>query len=279
MENLKIYAFADEADSNILGQIEALKRNGLNGLEIRGVDGENISDISLEKARQVKKQLDDNDLVVWSIGSPIGKIGIEEDFKEHFKKFVHTLEIAKVFECKNIRMFSFYMPKDKNLDDYKKQVFERMDALLEKAKEYDVRLCHENEKGIYGDNIERCLELYKKFPSLCGVFDPANFVQCGVDSLKAWKTLKPYIYYMHIKDAKSDGVVVPAGLGDGNLKAVINDYIKSGGTNFTMEPHLAVFEGFQNLENGQEENEFMYENQSVAFDTACNAFKDILKGE
>lgn len=51
MKDIKIYAFADEADTNIDGQIKALLRNELDGLEIRGVDGINISEISVEKAK------------------------------------------------------------------------------------------------------------------------------------------------------------------------------------------------------------------------------------
>ena len=74
---MRIYAFADEASPAIDGQIAAMRRNGLNGLEIRGVDGENISTISLEKAKEVRRKLDDAGLCIWSIGSPIGKIDIE----------------------------------------------------------------------------------------------------------------------------------------------------------------------------------------------------------
>ena len=47
MKDVKIFAFADEASKIIDEQIIALKRNGLNGLEIRGVDGTNISDITI----------------------------------------------------------------------------------------------------------------------------------------------------------------------------------------------------------------------------------------
>ena len=47
MKNVNIYAFADEASPDIDGQIAAMKRNGLQGVEIRGVDGQTISDISL----------------------------------------------------------------------------------------------------------------------------------------------------------------------------------------------------------------------------------------
>ena len=73
---MKIYAFADEASPSIDEQIAAMKRNGLNGLEIRGVDGENVSVISLNKAREVRRKLEDAGLSVWSIGSPIGKTAI-----------------------------------------------------------------------------------------------------------------------------------------------------------------------------------------------------------
>ena len=59
MKNINIYAFADEASSQIDNQIIAMQRNGLSGLEIRGVDGENVSSISLEKAKEVKKKMDD----------------------------------------------------------------------------------------------------------------------------------------------------------------------------------------------------------------------------
>ena len=48
----KLCAFADESSSAMAGQIAALKRNDIPYLEIRGVDGENIKDISLDKAKE-----------------------------------------------------------------------------------------------------------------------------------------------------------------------------------------------------------------------------------
>lgn len=53
---MRIYAFADEASPDIDGQIAALRENGLDGLEIRNVDGVNVSDISAAKAREVRKK-------------------------------------------------------------------------------------------------------------------------------------------------------------------------------------------------------------------------------
>ena len=277
MEKFNIYAFADEADKSIDGQINAMLRNNLKGLEIRGVDGENISDISLDKAKEVKEKLDANGLITWSIGSPIGKINITDDFAPHLDKFKHTLEIANILGSKNIRLFSFYIPK--NADIYKNEVLDRMGKFLEVAKNTGINLCHENEKGIFGDTPERCLELFKALPDLKGIFDPANFVQCGVDTLKAWKLLKGNTYYMHIKDAKKDGFVVPSGFGDGNVKEIVENYIARGRKNLTMEPHLAVFDGLKNLEKEGDTSaigEFEYESNEIAFDTACNTFKKLL---
>ena len=104
----KLYAFADEANKMMDGQIAAMIRNGLNGLEIRGVDGENVSKITLEKAKEVRRKLDDNGLVTWSIGSPIGKIALDR-WEEHAERLKHTLEIANILGAKNLRMFSFFM--------------------------------------------------------------------------------------------------------------------------------------------------------------------------
>jgi len=280
MKDIKIYAFADEADSNIDGQIEAMKRNGLDGLEIRGVDGQNISDISNEKAKEVKLKLDNAGLITWSIGSPIGKININDDFSAHKEKFKHTLEIAKILNSDNMRIFSFYMPENEEPAKYNKnQVIEYLAEMCEIAKPYNINLCHENEKGIYGDIPERCLEIHKALPNLKGIFDPANYVQCNVDTLKAWEMLKDYIFYLHIKDAQKDGFVVPAGNGNGNVEAIVKDFIENGGKDFTIEPHLTVFSGLSALERVGEETkiaEFKYPDADTAFDAACNAFKNII---
>lgn len=279
MQDIKIFAFADEAATEIDGQIRALKRNELAGLEIRGVDGQNISDITPKKAKEVKAKLDCEGLSVWSIGSPIGKIEIGDDFEAHKEKLKRTLEIANVLDCKNIRMFSFFMPENEDKLRYSSEVIWKVGEMAEIAKQSKIFLCHENEKGIYGDTPKACLELFKAIPLLKGVFDPANFVQCKVNTITAWETLKDHIYYMHIKDANKRNIVVPAGEGEGNIRYIANEYIRRGGRVFTMEPHLAVFEGFAALEKEGESidtSQFTYDSADTAFDTACDAFKKLI---
>ena len=280
MEKMRLFAFADEADKLVDGQIAAMKRNGLQGLEVRGVDGVNVSKITLDKAREVRQKLDDNGLVTWSIGSPIGKIKLEDDFDAHLDTLRHCLEVADILGAKNLRLFSFYMPKDEDPTPYKNEVIDRMGAFLDVARGSGVLLCHENEKGIYGDIATRCLELHQALPELGGIFDPANFVQCGQDTLAGWELLKEHIHYLHIKDALADGSVVPAGKGVGNVPYIVKEFIARGGNAATMEPHLKVFDGLKALEESGNTSVvggiYRYPDANTAFDAACDAMKAIL---
>lgn len=280
MKDIKVYAFADEASPMIDNQIDAMKRNCLDGLEIRNVDGTNVSDITLEKAVEVRKKLEAKGLSVWSVGSPVGKTDIDGDFDADIEGFKHILEVTHTLGAENIRIFSFYVPEDKNPDDYKNKVIDRLGQFAEMAVKSGITLCHENEKGIYGDNAKRCLDILKAVPDIKAVFDPANFVQCGEDTLKAWDMLSDYIKYMHIKDAKTDGNVVPAGSGDGNIKELIKRYVSDGGNVLTLEPHLAVFDGLAGLEREDENKNvggIVFNSNDEAFDTACLALKNILE--
>lgn len=273
MRDINIYAFADEAATSFDEQIIALKRNNLKGLEARKVDGEKITTITLEKAKIMKQKLDDAGLITFSIASPIAKINIRNDFKEHLETFKHTLEVGSVLDCHQMRIFSFRIKNDNDYLDYRNEIIERLSILCEAAKPYGMELCHENEKGIYGDIAVRYLDILKEVPYLKGIFDPANFVQCGQDTLEAWDMLSSYIKYMHIKDVDEKGVIVPAGKGIGNVKEISEKYIALGGKDFSIEPHLAIFDGLKDLEGDEFTSKVKYANATEAFDVACSSFK------
>ncbi len=275
MSNIKLCAFADETNPAIDLQIETLKRNSIPYLEIRNVDSVNIAKITLEKAKEVKSKLEANGLAVWSLGSPYGKIKITDDFAPHLDEFKYGLELSHELGAKCIRLFSFYEADDSTRDI----VMERLAAFVEAAKGSGVVLCHENEKGIYGDIASRCLDIHKTLPDLKCVFDPANFVQSDQDTKEAWELLHNYVYYMHIKDALFGGKIVPPGEGDGNIPYLVKEYSKQGGGIMTLEPHLMVFDGLAALEADEktEIDNFSYPDNDTAFDVAANALKEIIK--
>lgn len=275
MMKFKLCAFADEADKSIDKQIEAMLDNGIGYLEIRGVDGENISKITTEKAREVREKLDANGLSVWSLGSPYGKMKIEEDFSVHLDKFKRGLELADILGTKHMRMFSFRVPSGE-AESYADTVMEYLDAFRSAAKGSGIMLCHENEKGIYGDTADRCAKIHKAFPDIKAVFDPANFVQCGEDTKLAWEKLGAYVEYMHIKDALEGGKVVPCGKGIGNLPWLLSQY---KGEVLTLEPHLSVFKGLEELEAGEKTviDEYKYPTARAAFDAAVIALNEVIE--
>lgn len=284
MAEFMLSAFADEGGKTLEEQIAALKANGLTHMEPRGINGVNFSDFTPDEAKEMKKVLDDNGIGVSALGSPFGKIKITDDFAPHFEKFKRNVELACILGTERIRMFSFYMEQDEPYEPYRDEVMERLEKLCDYSRKSGVWCCHENEKGIYGDTDDRCLDILTSLDGkIKGVFDPANFIQCGVAILPAYEKLAPYIDYMHIKDALfSEGSVVPPGKGDGRLSELLKRFKQKDGKRFlTLEPHLKVFDGLENLEQkggivDKLKNVYTYKTNTEAFAAAANALHAIL---
>ena len=249
----KISGFSDEISEITKEQFEALNKLGIKYFEPRGIDGKNISKLSEKELCDLKALMDKYGIEASSIGSPVGKIKVAEDFEEHLEVLKNVVKAAKILGTRYIRVFSFYHGTEGEwAEEERLEVFKRMRIMIDYAKEQDVILLHENEKDIYGDTAERCLELMQEFygPNFKAIFDPANFVQAGEDTKNAYDVMKPYIGYMHIKDArKVEGDVVPAGVGDGNVEYILRDLFASGYEGFlSLEPHLGKFKGLADLE-------------------------------
>ncbi len=286
MATFHLSAFADEAGGGIKNQIAALKKYGMTHLEPRGLDEGNISLYTPEQAKELKKVLDGNGIGISSIGSHYGKIEITADFNPHFDNFKRCVEVANILETKRIRMFSFYFTKGEDHKEYRDEVLEKLEKMCDYSLSGGILCCHENEKEIYGDTDDRCLDILTSLKGkIGGIFDPSNFIQCGVKIIPAYEKLKDYIDYLHIKDCRfADGRVVPAGKGDGEIVELLKRYsLEHTGDHFlTLEPHLKVFDGLKDLEseNGTAEalkDDFSYPTNFDAFCAAAEALGDCLK--
>lgn len=281
MEHIILSGFSDEIAPELDLQLAAIREWGLSHIELRAADGVNVSDFSTEKVKEVKNKLAGAGVSVSSIGSPIGKIGMEEDFAPHLEKLKRTLEIQKELGAPYLRMFSFYIPQGRAPEDFREEVLDRVGRMAEEAKAWDSMLLHENEKGIYGDSAPRCKELLEAFygPHFKAVFDFANFVQVGQQTLPAYELLKPYVEYVHVKDAQWDtGAVVPAGQGDGHVKEILTDLIGGGWKGFlSLEPHLTDFAGLAALEQDPQKRGSALDGKS-AWKLALDSLKEILAG-
>lgn len=279
MARFILSAFADEASKELAGQIKALTDAGIKGVELRGVNGKSCKDLTLDEAYEVKNQLAKAGIRVTSMGSPFGKIGIKDDFEKHVEEFRHALDVCHALECDTMRIFSFYIPGGEDPAQYREEVMNRLDTMLDFAEAEGIKLCHENEKGIYGDIGDRCLDLMEELGDRLGlIFDPANFIQCGDRPAEQYPKLEGYLTYMHIKDAMlEDGSVVPSGCGDGSIEDILTALSsRKGDIVLSIEPHLTVFDGLKDLQGEELKHKYAYPDSYAAFAAAADALKGIL---
>lgn len=270
---IRLCAFSDEYGNKLEEQIEGLKLNNIHLIEIRNVDGKNVLNFTDEEAKYYYEELLKNDIRVWSIGSPLGKVDIDVDFEEYKNTVLKRLcELANIFQTSRIRMFSFFKAYEK-----KDEVIKKLQEMVNFAKKYNVELYHENEKDIYGDSLERVLELKQNVQGLKFVYDPANFIQCEQNPDKTIDSLFDKMDYFHIKDIiEESGEIVPAGKGDCKIDRILK-LIDNKNVTLTIEPHLSVFPGYSEIDKTELKNKFVYKNNKEAFNAACLNLKNLLK--
>ena len=231
---LKLSAFADEIGPDLEQQIAVCRANGVTHFELRGVYGKNVMDFDAGLKEQIRSRLRDNGMGVVSIGSPVGKIAIDQPWEAHFDRFKRAVDLAGYFDAPFIRLFSYYPAGGEGkgpIEPHRDEIIRRFVQKCEYLRGGPTVMVHENEKGIFGDTGQRCLDLMRSVndPKLRCAFDFANFVQVGEDPLVNWPLLKPYTAHIHIKDAKAGtGAVVPAGSGDGKIPQILKDAWDSG---------------------------------------------------
>ena len=271
---IKLCAFSDEASPSLDGPIKALLRNEIYYTELRGVNGVNVADLTDEKASEIQKKLTENGISVWSLGSPYGKVSLSDGFSTEklFCQLDRLCRLCKIFNCDKIRVFSFY-----NAADKKEKVFDLLKKSAEAAAKYGVTLYHENEKDIYGEKAAQVLELKENVPGLKFVYDPSNFLQAEQRADETLQKIYPIASYFHIKDLiSSTGELVTAGHGDGKIAEILKKI--DFDTTLTVEPHLAVFSGYAEIDGREMKNKYKYKSNDEAFDAAVAALKKLLAG-
>lgn len=263
MYQFKLSGFADEAGKTAEEQMEALAKNGVRQMEVRGVDGKNILELGEDELKGLNEKLESRGFSVSAIGSPVGKSPVEEDFSAARSLFERALKAAEILKAPYIRGFSFYIPKDSDPMRWAGEVVFRLSELVKAAEQRGLIYALENESGIFTDIPERCVYVLDRVPGLSLVLDPGNFIMNNASPLDAWPLLKKRTAYFHIKDGtRNPRRFVPAGEGEGHIAEILEDAFSGGfaGT-LSLEPHLKYLEGLSDAQR---------------FTTAANALKRLL---
>ena len=172
-------AFADEINPHPEKQIAVLKQCGVRHIEFRSILKTNVLALSDLQIQEFKSLLQKSGFKLSAIGSPIGKIKINEPFGPHLDKFKRAIELCKVFDTPNIRIFSYYPPDGMEWDDcgdYRREVLEiknRVEGLI-----YNNERVYEEFRRMLGEGDAKSVQA---FMTCIGMNDSAGaFVPAGI---------------------------------------------------------------------------------------------------
>jgi 3-dehydroshikimate dehydratase len=251
---IRLSAFADEISPDLNEQITFLQSEQIHCIDLRSAWKVNVIDLSQRQIEEIKRTLKEAKIEVAAIGSPLGKVPIDSSFEEHLQRFERAIAVAQALETRYIRIFSFYAPAQEeagsnNPAAYRDEVINHLQEMTRRAQAVGIILLHENEKAIYGDSIERNVDLFRSInnPHFRSVLDPANYLQCDqIPYPDAYEATKPWLEYVHIKDVRPDGTMTVAGDGAAHWSEILQRLHQDNYDGFlALEPHLASAEQYQ----------------------------------
>src|ERR1700677_4587783 len=96
---IRLSAFADEISQNPLEQVDVLSAHGIKHIEFRAIYGTNVLDLSADQHAEFRDLLRARGFGLSAIGSPIGKIRVNEPFEEHLIRFDRAMHLAEFYEA------------------------------------------------------------------------------------------------------------------------------------------------------------------------------------
>jgi sugar phosphate isomerase/epimerase len=241
---------SDEAGASIDTQIKAHRELGWKHLEIRLVDGQNLTAVTDEKFSEVFEKVTAAGMTVSCFASAIANWArpITCDPAVDIEDLKRAIPRMHRFGTPFIRVMSYPNDKDRPLPEaeWRREAIKRVKALAKIAEDGGITLCHENCSGWGGLSAENSNILLGEVnsPALKVVFDTGNPPTYHQDSWEYYQKVAKDIVYVHIKDSKIvDGkdVYYYCGEGDGCVRRIVGDLLAKGyDGGFSIEPHLAA---------------------------------------
>lgn len=240
---------AQDGVEDFQDQIRAHQEIGWEYIEIKSVEGINLTDVSDEKFNWVCQLLQDADMKVSCFSAKIGCHSISTPFDKEIGALRRSVERMRRLNTPFIRIMSY---QNDGLDEaaWEKEVIRRVKELARIAEDGSVVLVHENCAGWGGKGPEHTLELLAEVnsPALKLVWDTGNPVNYRQDPIEYFEKVKEHIVYVHVKDMKrceNNDEVTPVypGEGGGKVREIITRLIHSGyDGGFSIEPHFQMFQ-------------------------------------
>lgn len=225
----------DEVSQDFQVAVDFALRHKLDAVEIRSVDEKNPFEMDQTDIEKMKSILAGTELKVCCIGAPFYKCDIDsqEEIQSHIEGLKRCIHMAKEFDCKLIRGFTFW-----NKGDFEQripQIVEKFQEPIRLLQQADMRLVLEFDPSVYATNAQKALKILQALnsPYVKALWDPGNDIydednECPYPY--GYELIKPYIAHIHLKDAKrvnGKPEAMPIGCGDvdfiGQFKALLAD--------------------------------------------------------
>ena len=279
--------FADEAASDIDGQIRATQELGWTNIELRNVDGKNLHEVSDEEFDAVCGKLADAGIQINCFGSAIANWAkkIDEPMTVDLKQSLRAIPRLQRLGTKLIRIMSYAVLKDRSPED---QMFEervsRMRMLSRMFLDVGIQPVHENCMNYGGMGWSYSLRLLEEVPDLKLVFDTGNpvFTDDRTKPLpfpkqSAWEfydRVRDHVVYVHIKDGRMEDnecFYGWPGEGDGDVRRICEDLVKRGYEGgISIEPHLKAVYHEAAISSGEEAKYASYVEYGRRMETILN---------
>ncbi len=262
--------FADEAASDIDGQIRATKELGWKFIEARAIDGINITSLSEEKFAEVCDKLEAAGISVNCFGSGIANWAqkITQPPDPSYAEMKRAIPRMHRLGTKFIRIMSFAVPPEEYDKDWSAEAIKRVKNIVRMAEDGGVICLHENCAGWGSLSYEHTLRLLEgvNSPALKLVFDTGNPIfdddvrgpkpYRKQDPWEFYQAVRQHIVHVHIKDGYLEGerqVFTFPGEGKGRIREIVTDLLKTGyNGGFSIEPHMAVVYHDQSVKSSDE---------------------------
>jgi sugar phosphate isomerase/epimerase len=249
----KLGVVTDEISDDLKEAVEIAKSWGLEYIELHKVWGKNICDADEATLSKTLRIVKESGLIVTNIDSLTLRCDLDndEEYSEHMKHFMRSIQIAPLFDTNVVRLFSFW--KEENLDDEKwDRIFEKMELPIKIAEKEGIILGFENVSSGNIGTSDDLIKLFKNFdsPNLKLIWDPGNAYAAGEDNPfpDGYEKIKSKIIHIHIKDALRDeqgkNTWKPVGQGKVDYKGHFEGLLKDNYQGvIALETHCASASG------------------------------------
>ncbi|MBQ5801861.1 MAG: TIM barrel protein [Clostridia bacterium] len=213
------------ANTPLQEQISAVKAAGISQVEIEGVNGTLVADMTESDLVNLRSALDEAGLSVYALATDLGKIGIgDRNYKLNEVRLYPTMCAAKILGTKNLRIFLHTVTEEqKNRDG--DAVVVKTNRLTHLGDQF--LMCIENGVEYFTDTEDRMTYALDRLYLARSVFNPAAYLAAGKEELAtAVKTLLPRATYVRLTDVCQNGAPAPIGSGDCNLASLLGEIRK-----------------------------------------------------